>query len=64
MNNNCRWVDMKTQQNNRSNNILLTYDGKTQTISRWADMLKVPRERLSNRYYRNWSIKEILLGKE
>ena len=62
--NNCRWVDMKTQQNNRSNNILLTYKGKTKTISQWADIIKVPRERLINRYYRDWSIEDILLGKE
>ena len=38
--NNCRWVDQKTQQNNKKNNIYLTYDGKTKTIMECAEYLK------------------------
>ena len=33
---NCRWVDVKTQANNKSNNHFLTYRGKTQTIAQWS----------------------------
>ena len=29
---NCRWVDLKTQSNNRRNNHWISYKGKTQTI--------------------------------
>lgn len=34
---NCRWVDMKTQSNNKRNNRLLTFDGETMTLSQWAE---------------------------
>lgn len=34
--NNCRWATHIEQQNNRSNNHLITYNGKTQTLSQWA----------------------------
>lgn len=33
---NCRWTDMLTQQNNRRNNILITFRGRTQTLAQWA----------------------------
>ena len=33
---NCRWVTMEVQGNNKRNNILLTYENKTQTLSQWA----------------------------
>lgn len=46
--NNCRWVDQKTQQNNRRNNTRLTYNGKTQTISQWASELSV-----NKKYYKH-----------
>ena len=34
---NCRWATRKEQQNNRRCNHLLTYNGKTQTITQWAE---------------------------
>jgi hypothetical protein len=37
--NNCRWVTMKEQANNKSNNKYLTYKGRTQTLSQWCDEL-------------------------
>lgn len=33
---NCRWVDMKTQQNNKSNNYLVTYNNETHTVAEWS----------------------------
>ena len=33
---NCRWATMKEQSNNRRNNVLLTFDGRTQTVAQWA----------------------------
>ena len=41
---NCRWVDMKTQQNNRRNNHFITCDGVTKTISEWSDVLNINKE--------------------
>lgn len=34
--NNCRWVDMKTQQRNRSNNNLITINGDTKCLAEWC----------------------------
>lgn len=33
---NCRWAKIITQRRNRSNNIYITYKGKTQIINDWA----------------------------
>lgn len=38
---NCRWVDMKTQANNKSNNRRITYNGETHTLSEWAKITKI-----------------------
>lgn len=46
---NCKWATSKEQANNRSNNTLITYDGKTMTISEWADYLEIPYDRLLKR---------------
>ncbi len=34
---NCRWVTSKTNNRNRRNNHLVTYNGKTQCIAAWAE---------------------------
>jgi len=34
---NCRWVTMKVQHNNRSGNRLITINGITKTVSEWCD---------------------------
>ena len=46
---NCRWVDMKTQQRNRRNNVKAYYDGEERTISEIAEM---KGESLQLIYYR------------
>ena len=38
---NCRWVTMKQQQNNRSTNRIITVNGISRTLSQWADVLPV-----------------------
>lgn len=34
---NCRWTTWKEQQNNRSNNALITYKEETKTLAQWAE---------------------------
>jgi len=46
---NCRWISLEEQQRNKSNNYLVTYDGKTQTLSEWAREYGLPRETLRSR---------------
>ena len=38
---NCRFTDMKTQQNNKTSNVWYTVDGVKKTISQWADFLNI-----------------------
>lgn len=61
---NCRWVDWEVQRNNKRNNVLLTYNGKTQNMSQWAKELNIPYARINRRHQKNWSDKECLFGKE
>lgn len=38
---NCRWITNTEQQNNRRNNVRVTFDGKTQTVAEWARYFNV-----------------------
>ena len=55
---NCRWVTMKVQQNNRRSNALVEHNGESRTISEWADHLGV-------NYFTMWSrLREGVVSKE
>lgn len=49
---NCRWVDMKTQLNNRSNNCVVEINGESRTIAEWADITGIGYQTLYRRYRR------------
>lgn len=38
---NCRWISWKEQCNNRRTNINVTYQGKTQSLKKWCEELKL-----------------------
>lgn len=38
---NCRWVSLYEQENNKTNNILVCYNNKKQTITKWIKDLKL-----------------------
>lgn len=57
---NCKWSTMKEQQNNRRNNRLITFEGKTKTISQWAEELGLKTQTLFSRFKRNWDIESAL----
>lgn len=46
---NCRWATHKQQQNNKTNNRLVDYQGKTYTVSELADYLGLPYDALLQR---------------
>jgi len=55
---NCRWATRKTQCNNTRKNRHILYNGKTQTMSQWADELGIPPSILENRLNKHkWDIK-------
>ncbi len=48
---NCRWATQKQQSNNQRTNVRVTYAGRTQTLSEWADELGMNYKTLHNRIY-------------
>lgn len=57
---NCRWVDMKTQQRNRRNNVMIMYNGKNQCLQAWSDDTGLPFDTLWRRLKRGWDIDRAL----
>lgn len=61
--NNCRWVNWKTQQNNRRDNIHIQYNGENKTIYEWANMFNIKYYTLWWRIKNGWSIEDALTRK-
>ena len=59
---NCRLVDMETQGNNKRNNIVLTYNGETMTLSRLCRKYNVDYKLAYSRYKKGWGVKDILFA--
>lgn len=58
---NCRFISVKDQNNNRRTNILITYKGEKHTMSEWADIKNIPLRTLWNRInVLNWDIERAL----
>lgn len=53
---NCRWTDMITQENNKTNNRIITYNNEKHTLMEWSKKLKCNYRSLRTRLERNWSI--------
>lgn len=49
---NCRWISIKEQQNNKRNNVIINKDGTNKTISEWCDFLKLSRTKIAKVYKR------------
>ena len=61
---NCRWATQKQQMNNRRTNTFIEWDGKTQTISEWADELGISPTTLRCRIYEyGWSLERAMTEK-
>ena len=52
---NCRWVSQKDQMNNRRNNIVVTIDGRTQTLMQWCEELGLKFNTILYRLRRGWT---------
>jgi len=54
---NCRWATPSEQANNKSNNRVISFYGKSMSVSGWAKELGIPFVTLRMRLHRGWSIK-------
>ena len=57
---NVRWADQTEQGRNKSNNLLLCHDGRTQTAISWAVELGMKPTTLFRRIAAGWTIKDAL----
>ena len=48
---NCRWITLKEQANNKSNVVRIEINGETHTISEWAEITGLPRSTVHMRYH-------------
>lgn len=61
---NVRWATMKEQSNNRRNNRLVTYLGRTQTAVHWAEEIFPENPgRIQTRLAKGWSVEKALATK-
>lgn len=56
---NCRWATQKDQQNNRTNNVKLTYKGATHSIEEWSKLTNLSWRVIYDRHYRGWDVDRI-----
>lgn len=57
---NCRWVSMATQCNNRRSNKNYTHNGLTMTATEWSKHLGGNKDLIYNRMRQGWSIEKAL----
>lgn len=57
---NCKWSTRKEQGNNKRNNRLLTYKGRTQTMTQWADEIGMNPGTFKYRIYLGWSVERAI----
>ena len=60
--NNCRWVTIAEQQNNKRSNSLITYNGKTQNITQWSKEIGIKIGTISYRKRHGWTDEECITG--
>lgn len=58
--NNCVWADLKTQSRNKRTNHILTLNGKSQCLVKWAEELNLRPNTISTRLHRGWSVEKSL----
>lgn len=57
---NCRWVDQEMQNNNKENNVYITYKSHRFTINKWAEITGLSNRTIGNRLYSGWPSEKIL----
>lgn len=57
---NCRFVTMKEQQNNKRSNHIITLSGEAHTISEWADIIGINKTTIKERLNAGWTDEDAL----
>lgn len=57
---NCTWADTYTQARNRTNNRMITYQGKTMIVTDWAKETGIGEATIRHRLDAGWTVEETL----
>ncbi len=57
---NCKWATEEEQQNNKSNNRFITFNGVTMTVANWARHLGIDRTYIYGRLYGGWTGEQVI----
>lgn len=57
---NCRWATAKQQGRNKRTNRLITHDGRTMTLTEWAEQVGISFTALSRRIANGWPLERVL----
>lgn len=57
---NCRWATRKQQCNNRRNNRIIEWQGRSMSLAQWADERGLLQITLADRLNRGWSLSRIM----
>lgn len=57
---NCRWISMKKQQNNRTNNRIISFNGEQHTMTEWGEITGIKEYNIYNRLQDGWSVEDAL----
>jgi len=58
---NCRWLSMKQQANNRRSNHIITINGEKHTISEWAEIKGIKKNTICSRLRDGWPEEKAIL---
>ena len=58
---NCRWVTVKAQANNRRNNHCVNINGVVRTLTEWCELYGINYRTVQDRLKRGWSVEKALL---
>lgn len=57
---NCRWITIQEQQNNKVSNHMLEFNGEQHSIAEWARILNIRRELIKDRILAGWDVERAL----
>ena len=57
---NCRWATITTQARNKSTNLVITFQGKTQTAAKWIEELNINPYTFYSRIRKGWTVERAI----
>lgn len=57
---NCRWVERKVQNSNRSSNVWICFEGEHHTLQQWSTITGIKAPTIAKRIKSGWSVEDAL----